>query len=342
RQTLADEAVAIARGLDDPATLGVVLSARYVLAEPGRPESKQEMAELAALADQLADPALAFWANMIQSVTALVFGDGAAHDHLLGRARHAAFEIGQPLFRWMTGYVTVNQSRLAGRLALAEEQANQTMELGRAAGFPDAKRIHGANMFGVRYDTGRLAEFAALAGRRRGSDPLSTALFALTFSELGRPDEARAFIEDLRPDGFSALPGMFRLYYLTRFAEACACLGDADRAAVLYDLLAPHRGIIATAQADTSGAVDHYLGLLAVTLGRPAAANHFTDAARVHAAFPAPTLLARTRLEWARMLLTRRRPGDAEHARQLLGQALATARELGLANVERQAVELLS
>jgi hypothetical protein len=41
------------------------------------------------------------------------------------------------------------------------------------------------------------------------------------------------------------------------------------------------------------------------------------------------------------MLLTRRQPGDAERARQLLGQALDAARELGLGNVERRAVELL-
>lgn len=51
--------------------------------------------------------------------------------------------------------------------------------------------------------------------------------------------------------------------------------------------------------------------------------------------------LARTRLEHARMLLDRRQAGDADQARELLGQALATARELGSANVERRAVELL-
>src|SRR5207248_6324514 len=240
--------------------------------------------------------------DLCQSCNALVFGDGAAHEHFLGRARHAAFEIGQPFFRWFTGFQTVNQSRLAGRLALAKEQANQTMELGLAAGVPDARRIHAANMFGLHYDTGRLAEFAALAGRRRVSDPLSSALFALTFAELGRPDEARVFIEELHPDRFSAIPEFLRLYGLTRFAEACARVGDADRAAVLYDLLAPHQGIMATSGGDTSGAVDHYLGLLAVTLERhAAAADHFAAAAVVPEAFPAPTLLARTRLEWARM-----------------------------------------
>ena len=42
------------------------------------------------------------------------------------------------------------------------------------------------------------------------------------------------------------------------------------------------------------------------------------------------------------MLLARRQPGDAERARELLGQAMATARRLGLGNVERRAHELLT
>jgi hypothetical protein len=55
----------------------------------------------------------------------------------------------------------------------------------------------------------------------------------------------------------------------------------------------------------------------------------------------APIWLARTRLEWARMLLTRHQPGDLERARELLGQAITSARELGLGNLERKAVALL-
>jgi hypothetical protein len=41
------------------------------------------------------------------------------------------------------------------------------------------------------------------------------------------------------------------------------------------------------------------------------------------------------------MLLIRQEPGDADRARELLRQARDTARELGLANVERRAVRLL-
>lgn len=69
--------------------------------------------------------------------------------------------------------------------------------------------------------------------------------------------------------------------------------------------------------------------------------GHFAAAEEIHARVGAPIYVARTRLEWARMLLARRAPQDPPRARDLLGQALASARELGLANVERLAGALL-
>jgi DNA transposition AAA+ family ATPase len=82
--------------------------------------------------------------------------------------------------------------------------------------------------------------------------------------------------------------------------------------------------------------------MLATTLGRFAdAEEHFTFAANLHERIGAPVWLARTRVESARMFLARRAPGDADRADKVLGQALATARKLGLAKVERDAAALL-
>jgi hypothetical protein len=90
------------------------------------------------------------------------------------------------------------------------------------------------------------------------------------------------------------------------------------------------------------GSVDHYLGLLAAIEGRfDQAGRHFEAAHATHEALAAPAWLARTRLEWARMLLTRGRSVDAGPARDLLQQALDIARNLGLGSVERQALGLL-
>jgi hypothetical protein len=67
----------------------------------------------------------------------------------------------------------------------------------------------------------------------------------------------------------------------------------------------------------------------------------FAAAAATHERIGALTWLARTRLEWARMLLARRGAGDADRARELLTQTLTSAQELDLGNIERAAAVLL-
>jgi hypothetical protein len=90
------------------------------------------------------------------------------------------------------------------------------------------------------------------------------------------------------------------------------------------------------------GAVTHYLGLLATTLGRfDEAEARFTAAAAAHRRMGAVIWLSRTRLEWARMLLAREAPGDRARASELLQEVLATAEQFGLANLRRCAGELL-
>ena len=65
------------------------------------------------------------------------------------------------------------------------------------------------------------------------------------------------------------------------------------------------------------------------------------DLAATHSRIGAPTWLARTRLEWGRMLLARQEAEDEERATALFQEALKTARELGLGNLERRTAKLL-
>ncbi|MCU1491965.1 MAG: transcriptional regulator, LuxR family [Acidimicrobiaceae bacterium] len=223
--------------------------------------------------------------------------------------------------------------------------AREALELGQTFGVPDSFHIHGGHLFGIRYDQGRLDTLAGRLERAaaREQQTLSTlAAAALAFCELGRHHKARAVFERI-PLGDPALSSnLLWLYGMTLTAEACAGLGDVGRAAVLWERLAPYHELVASTVGGASGAVPHYLGLLAITLGRfDEAEVRFAAAATVHERLSAPTLLARTRLEWAHMLMVRRGAGDAERARQFLGHALATAREFGLGTVERRALALL-
>jgi tetratricopeptide (TPR) repeat protein len=174
--------------------------------------------------------------------------------------------------------------------------------------------------------------------------PMVWATLARASAELERPGPTRDAFDKLAASDFTNL-GVDSTWLsgVADCAVACAYLGDRTRAGLLLDLLAPYSDQIAViALGVSSGAASYYLGLLATTLGRfEEADTRFAAAEATHTRIGAPTWLARTRLEWARMLLSRHQPGDAERARELRDQALATARKLGLATVERRAATLL-
>ena len=124
---------------------------------------------------------------------------------------------------------------------------------------------------------------------------------------------------------------------------ACAHLGDGHRAKRLYAMLEPHAGQFVDAGPAWFGSSNHYLGLLASTLGRvDEADSRFAAAVEAYEGMGAEAWLARARLDWARALLSRRSARDTEHAEGLLRQALTAAKELGLQKVSRHAASLLS
>jgi len=129
---------------------------------------------------------------------------------------------------------------------------------------------------------------------------------------------------------------------LIRLASVCAQLADADRALELSRILAPYKHQAAATGGTWFGSISHCLGLLTTVLGDlDKAEDHFVRAEDMHEGFGAVPWTARTRLEWANTLLIRGRSGDVDRARRRLGQALATARELGLGGLERRAATLL-
>jgi hypothetical protein len=66
------------------------------------------------------------------------------------------------------------------------------------------------------------------------------------------------------------------------------------------------------------------------------AEEHFRRSAATCERIGAPTWLARTRHEWALMLLRRGGPGDRETADSLLAEALDAAADYGCRSLERR------
>jgi tetratricopeptide (TPR) repeat protein len=154
------------------------------------------------------------------------------------------------------------------------------------------------------------------------------------YSELGLEQEARELFERLAANDFAAIPrDSMWVTSMTYLAEVCAFLGDARRAALLYQRLLPyakHNVIVGNAIACT-GATARYLGMLATTMARWAEAeHHFQAALAMNARMRARPYLAHTQYQYAEMLLARNQPGDRDTALSLLDEALASASELGM------------
>ena len=211
----------------------------------------------------------------------------------------------------------------------------------------DATGVFGVQMFTLRREQGRLQEVASAVRHFVQFSPVASRWrpgLALIYSELGLEDEARVEFEQLATNDFAAIPqDALWVLCIVYLAEVCAFLGDARRAATLYQLLLPYaRYNIAMGPTVASyGAASRYLGLLAATRSRwSEAQHHFEDALAMNARMGARPWLAHTQHAYAKMLLARGQVGDHEQAMSLLDAALASSCELGMRALEARVTAL--
>jgi tetratricopeptide (TPR) repeat protein len=265
--------------------------------------------------------------------------DRAQIESSLARGRVLVAHLPQASLRWGWLMSQATWSFIQGDLRESERWAVQGAEAG--AGEPDAFIAVGVQLFAMRHLQDRLREVAdqavaitrrpeGVAGHRSGA--------ALALIESGREDQARelALAEDLR-----AISWEHAWYHaVILWAMVCSRLALGERAGELYRMLAPFSGRLAGNALCAFGTVDWGLGILAATLERWAAAEeHFAAAAELEERLGAPLFLARTRADWARVLLARGRPEDTERAQHMLEQAEEVAERLGAARIVRDITE---
>ena len=348
QRALGDEALDLARRLSDPGVLASVLAARTAaLWTPASARERLGIAsELMDLWETTGDPRLrlvALWRHL-NALRELGDMEGSDRSHI--ELERLANELRQPVFQWFAAKSRASLV-MAGRLAEAEEANERATAMGREAAQGDAEITRTVSLAGIRYSQGRLAEMVPQLEEDAASLPtlpLLRILLALGYCELGERRRAGEVIAPFRTGPVeSVVFDYFAGPTAALWASACAELGDEEGAAVLVEALDPFADQMVSHPIIWLGSFSHYLGQLATTLRRyDEAEARFAHAAAIHQRLEAPVWLAWTRLEWARMLMARRAPDDAERAFELLRQALATARELGLVNVERRAVALLA
>ncbi len=346
RRALADEAVSLARTAGDVRVLASVLRyAALACTSPDTLELRSAIAtELAQTAKRAQDPALEFWADVVDFNVMVEKLDAGGAESALQRMDARASVLGQPLLTWNAAYSRAGWALPRGHLTAAEQSAEHAFQLGQHAGEPNAAVIYGSQLACLRSYQGRaeevvgvleqsVANYPDVAGWRAG--------LASCYCLTGRRAQAAAIVERAARDGFA------HVYWDQGRSTALALYADAayecklrGAAAALYDLIEPWRDQMAWNGGSMFGHGAMWLGLLAATLGWDDRAEAHLDAAcTVQEENGVLLWAARAYLGWAETLGRR---GDAARASQKASRALELAQKHGYGAFEPRAAAIVA
>jgi DNA-binding SARP family transcriptional activator len=335
---IAEEAMQIARRLDDPETLAFALEGHWTAVEG--PDTAgggiEPGAMLVKLGEQTGDKERALVGHQYRLNGFWTLGDRAGVDVELDAIASLADELGQPAQRWILGTGQTMLALMEGRLEDAEQLISDTMAVGRRSQSWNAVVSERFALFVLRRAQGRLPEFEDTLKRSvHEYPPLLRFRCALAhaYGELGRKHDASAVLDELmtRDLGNEHVDAEW-LLSMTLLADPCAFLDDQDAAARLLALLAPYEGVYTVAPVEaTFGSVARALGVVASVLERfEAAERHFVSAIETERLMKARPWRAHAQHNLATMLLRRAAVGDNERALALLDEAHDTYRELDM------------
>lgn len=337
RAALGQEAVELAQHLGDARAQLIALYGRFrsVLGPDALEERLAAAEEIVRLAEEIGDRETASRGRHLRLVTHLEAGNRPAVDAGTDAWVHHAEELRQPLFRWQVLSFQTMIALLEGRFADAERWMREALKISGHGPGQAAQIRYGAQRFLHHWGRGQLAEMEEdareVADRYPWLPGWRTGL-AVIYTELDRPVEARTYFEELAAADFADMPrdGNW-LGSIAMASLACAYLGDAGRASILYGLLEPYeqRCIVVHAGGFALGSAATFLGVLAATLSRFDEAVRLFETALVrNEELGARPMTAMTLIQHAAMLTSRNGPGDASGAIDLLQRALDLAGEL--------------
>jgi hypothetical protein len=261
----------------------------------------------------------------------------AARQELARFARRGE-EMRLPRVEWTAALIDAALLLLAGDVPAAEARTLAAGQGRRGTSGNNVAQFFALQMFHVRRAQGRLDELDAAMQATVGQYgvlPIWRCGLALLHAELGRPEAARALLDELTAHGLEDFPrdGNW-LPALATLADVAATLDDARTGALVLPHLAAHADetlVIATA-AVVQGSVHRFAALAALAAGRlDEAVAHGEAALAANAALGARLELVRTRHALAVALGRRGAPGDAARAAALAAEAARDAAALGVA-----------
>lgn len=337
----------VAKKLDDPATeLWVARCTRWAFAGPQtQREIESGLAHLDRLATRMPHPEDQMSVRLLRVLDLLELGRTAEVDDELA-ALDA--EVARTPIGWFASFVLRYKAMLAmfrGELEAAARFMKEAVIVGESTEHPHIRPTYLLQRYALR--------------RLRGDDPaqdvelLAAAnvaawqpLLILARALAGQSEQARAELAEIARDDFAAIAEntLFPVW-MGHLVQACALLGDRERATVLLRLVAPYDDRVwgVGAGAVLLGHGGRWVGLLHATLGdATAATRHLERALAENARAQTLPWVAATQVDLARLLLAPTQRGRDARARglALAEEARATATRLGMKQLAIDAAAL--
>jgi DNA-binding SARP family transcriptional activator len=338
REALSGEALQLARRSGNPAGLAYALDGRAaaIIAPDTVEECLALGTELCDVAERMDDRERLVAGLWVQSISLVMAGRMKAATQAFVAVREIAADLNQPVKRYQACAAEAMFALAAGRLLEAPSMIDEAFAIGERAQPEMAIPIYWLQRYTLADFHGQLEDVEpGIEGVVAGypARPVFRCARCYLRARIGKTPEANQELDDLTRDDASALPfDQEWLYGMSLLAETCALLGNGDAAPALYRSLLPWSELnAADVYEGIRGSVGRYLALLASTMSHwDDAARHFEAGLEMNERMGARPWLAFTQEDYARMLLERGHRRDGAHARELLDQALATYRELGM------------
>ncbi len=340
RRQLAEEAVAMARRLGDPAALAGALAAHCdSIAGPAYVELRESQAgEIVTLARRVPDVGLELLGLRLRVIARLERGSLAEARLDVAEFERLVTRLRQPFYSWYAVLWRGLEAHLAGDLEAMSACAEEVGRLAELGGSRNAAVLGMVQGVWPLLERGRTSEAMGRLLSVFGELPeLAGDGGSLVRLYHGQSAQMRSAALPLLPQMLAHLP--VDKEWLPNLGAVVSGLWEqgigGEPARLLYDTLEPWAGLFLVdgIGAGCTGSVELLLGELATLLEEyDVAAGHFTRALEVNAAAGADLAVANTQRTQARMLERRgRRPEDDALRVSLLQEALRFYSRVGIA-----------
>ncbi|MBZ5738712.1 BTAD domain-containing putative transcriptional regulator [Nocardioides mangrovi] len=285
RDALADEAIAMARRLDDPVLLVTALVKGVIAITRGATARRrlELTAEAVDLARELGDRVGLVSALTLRGVAAGEVGDIAVLDACLAAGRTEADRIRHVYAQLVLSSLEVSWSAMRGRTDLVDRRVGEMVDLGQLLTIPGtSESISGALMMQYLWRGEEAVVLSVLKDLPEGgwiavAPPLLTML-----CRTGALEEAQVYLDAHREVIDAGLDDdtWYSPMAWSMAAETACHLGERELAAAAYDRLSGLAGHAASAgSGSTIGPVDAFLAMAAHATGQDDLATRHADRA---------------------------------------------------------------